>query len=166
MAAAPTSRNLLLACLLLAFSHAPASGERLNSKQWLHTHCKAYQDDYAPLINSYLSRYSYGIQVKDILRLSGPPGRWRLNVANVKPVIYIVNNTIHYVDRTLEHMEAGGRFSAGFSTYFSPVIKRCVLQTSLYTLQHLHCTALHCMQSGTLHQCQPEMHYSGICQRK
>lgn len=116
--------STLLVCFFAALICVPANGQRLNTKQWLHKHCKAYQEDYAPLINSYLSRYSYGIKVDDILGLTSPPGRSKSVVNDMRPVIYIVNNTIHYVDRKLENMEAGGRFSAGFSTYFSPVIRR------------------------------------------
>lgn len=105
--------------------------QQLNSKQWLHAHCKAYQEDYSPLINSYLSRYSYGISVDDVLGLTTPPGRSKSVIGNMRPVVYIVNNTLYYVDRKLAGMDAGGAFSAGFSTYFTPVIRRSV--TSLLT---------------------------------
>ena len=119
--------RLLALCLLLTIFSSRARGQRLNSKQWLHNHCKAYQEDYAPLISSYLSRYSYGINVDDVLGLTAPPGRSTSVVGDLRPVIFLVNNTIHYVDSKLASMEARGRFSAGFSTYFSPVIKRYAL---------------------------------------
>ena len=104
-----------------------ARGQQLNSKQWLHAHCKAYQEAYAALINSYLSSYSYWINVDDVLGLTSPPGRSKSVIGDMRPVVYIVNNTLHYVDRKLAGMDSGGAFSAGFSTYFTPVIRRSVI---------------------------------------
>ena len=114
----------LAVCVLLVLNCAVSEGQRLNSKQWLHKHCKAYQEDYTSLIHSYLLRYSYGIKVDEVLSMTSPPGRSKSITGDMRPVIYIVNNTLHYVDEKLAHREAAGGFSAGFSVYFSPVIKR------------------------------------------
>ena len=103
------------------------TGHKINSKQWLHDHCKQYQVDYAALIDSYLSRYSYGLKVDDILGLKSPSGRSTAVVDPIRPIVYIVNNTLHYVDGNLATMEAEGVFSAGFSYYFSPAITKYVL---------------------------------------
>ncbi len=100
------------------------NAQKLTSKQWLHHHCKAYQEDYTPLVSKLLSRYEGGINVADVLNLKVPLGRSAPGMDGARPVVYIVNNTLHYADKKLAIREGRGMFSAGFSVYFTPVIKR------------------------------------------
>ncbi|KAL0019622.1 hypothetical protein WJX77_004111 [Trebouxia sp. C0004] len=92
-------------------------------KQWLHSHCK-YQGDYATLVTRILSRYPGDINVADVLNLKVPPGTSAPVAGGARPVVYLVNNTLHYADNRMAISEGKGMFSAGFSTYFMPVIKR------------------------------------------
>ena len=101
-----------------------SSAQQLTSKQWLHNHCKAYQEDYAPLIRRLLSRYQGGISVADVLDSKLPHGRSEPTMDNARPIVYLVNNTLHYVDNKMAVRESKGTSSAGFSVYFMPVIKR------------------------------------------
>ena len=83
-----------------------------------------YQGDYAPLVTKLLSRYGGGIHVADVLNLKLPPGRSDPVAGGARPVVYLVNNTLHYADNRMAIREGKGMFSAGFSTYFMLVIKR------------------------------------------
>ena len=116
-----------LVCIVLLSRFGTA--QKLTSKQWLHSHCKAYQEDYAPLVIKFLSRYQGGINVADVLKLKVPPGRSAPVAGGARPVVYLVNNTLHYADNRMAIREGKGMFSAGFSTYFMPVIRR-------YSLAH------------------------------
>ncbi|KAL0041933.1 hypothetical protein WJX79_009402 [Trebouxia sp. C0005] len=80
--------------------------------------------DYAPLVTKLLSRYRGGINVADVLNLKVPPGRSAPVAGGARPVVYLVNNTLHYADNRMAIREGKGMFSAGFSTYFMPVIRR------------------------------------------
>ena len=111
-----------LVCMVLLSRLGTA--QKLTSKQWLHSHCKVYQGDYAPLVTKFLSRYRGGINVADVLNLKLPPGRSDPVAGGARPVVYLVNNTLHYADNRMAIREGKGMFSAGFSTYFMPVIKR------------------------------------------
>ena len=111
-----------LVCTVLLSKSGAA--QKLTSKQWLHYHCKAYQEDYAPLVSKLLSRYQGGINVADVLNLKVPLGRSAAVMDGAKPVVYLVNNTLHYADKKMAIREGRGMFSAGFSVYFTPVIKR------------------------------------------
>ena len=113
-------RGVFCAVLLSNFS----SAQKLNSKQWLHNHCKAYKADYAPLVRRLLSRYQGGIKVADVLNSKLPHGRSEPTMDNARPVVYLVNNTLHYADSKMAMRESRGLESAGFSVYFMPVIKR------------------------------------------
>ncbi|DBA98342.1 TPA: hypothetical protein ACH3X1_001258 [Trebouxia sp. C0004] len=95
--------------------------QKLTSKQWLHKHCKAYQEDYATIVHRLLSRYQGGINVADVLNLKAPQGS---ALEDARPVVYLVNNTLHYADSGMAIREAKGMLSAGFSMYHMPVIKR------------------------------------------
>ena len=66
----------------------------------------------------------------DVLNLKVPLGRSAPVMDGARPVVYIVNNSLHYADQNLAIREGRGMFSAGFSVYFMPVIKR-------YSLVHL-----------------------------
>ncbi len=90
-----------------------------------------YQGDYAPLVTKLLSRYRGGINVADVLNLKLPPGRSDPVAGGARPVVYLTNNTLHYADNKMAIRDGKGMFSAGFSTYFMPVIKR-------YNLVHHH----------------------------
>ena len=110
----------VLVCAVLLSNRS--SAQQLTSKQWLHNHCKAYQEDYAPLIRRLLSRYQGGIDVADVLDAKLPHGRSEPIMDNTRPIVYLVNNTLHYVDNKMAVRESTS--SAGFSVYFMPVIKR------------------------------------------
>jgi hypothetical protein len=125
-----------LVCIVLLSRFGTA--QKLTSKQWLHSHCKAYQEDYAPLVIKFLSRYQGGINVADVLNLKVPPGRSASVADGARPVVYLVNNTLHYADNRMAIREGKGMFSAGFSTYFMPVLKRC----SLVHHNQVHISAL------------------------
>ena len=114
-----------LGCIVLLSNFGVA--QKLTSKEWLHHHCKAYQEDYTPLVSKVLSRYEGGINVADVLNLKVPLGRSAHLMDGARPVVYIVNNTLHYADKKLAIREGRGIFSAGFSVYFMPVIKRYIL---------------------------------------
>lgn len=117
---------LLLSTLLVSTLCLSAVAQQPSSKQWLHNNCKAYEKDYAPLVTRYLSRYASGIHVSTVLELKPPQGRSHEMMEGARPVIYIVNNTLHYADRQMSLRQAQGMFSAGFTVYFMPVIERCV----------------------------------------
>ena len=104
-----------------------AMAQQPTSEEWTHDNCKAYEKDYAPLISKYLSRYTSGIHVSTVLGLKTPEGRSKQIVKGARPIIYIVNNTLHYADSQMSHRQAQGLSSAGFTVYFMPVIKRCVI---------------------------------------
>ena len=110
--------------LLISLAISPASAQKLTSKQWLHNHCKAYQADYAPLIQRYLSRYQGGIMVDDVLNLQLPDGKHDQYMDDARPVAYLVNNTFHYPDPKMAARESQGEFSAGFTAYFKPLMER------------------------------------------
>ena len=126
-----------LVCIVLLSKFGVA--QKLTSKQWLHNHCKAYQEDYAPLVSKLLSRYQGGIDVADVLNLKVPLGRSAPLMDGARPVVYLVNNTLHYADNKMAIREGRGMFSAGFSVYFTPVIKRySLVQAYLSVLCHVH----------------------------
>lgn len=111
--------------LVIVMLSTPTSAQKLTSKQWLHNHCKAYQEDYTPLVSRSLSRYQGGINVADVLNLQLPHGRSVPLMDGARPVVYLANNTLHYADSKMAIREGRGMFSAGFSVYFMPVIRRC-----------------------------------------
>ena len=76
-----------LVCIVLLSRFGTA--QKLTSKQWLHSHCKAYQEDYAPLVIKFLSRYQGGINVADVLNLKVPPGRSASVADGARPVVYL-----------------------------------------------------------------------------
>lgn len=131
-----------LVCIFLLSRFGNA--RKLTSKQWLHSHCKVYQADYAPLVTKLLSRYRGGINVADVLNLKVPPGRSAPVAGGARPVVYLVNNTLHYADNRMAIREGKGMFSAGFSTYFMPVIRRYSLaqhyKARVSALCHVMCT--------------------------
>ena len=86
-----------LVCIVLLSKFGVA--QKLTSKQWLHNHCKAYQEDYAPLVSKLLSRYQGGIDVADVLNLKVPLGRSAPLMDGARPVVYLVNNTLHYAEQ-------------------------------------------------------------------
>ena len=104
-----------------------STSHKLSSQDWLLQHCKPYRNDYAAIVSNYWSRYRHGLKVEDMLSLKGPSGRYQLvdGMLNVRPVVYVANNTMFYVDSKLGNMTEKGMASAGFSTYFQPVIDRC-----------------------------------------
>ena len=112
------------AWLLLSLAIPCTSAQKLTSKQWLHNHCKAYQADYAPLIDKALSRYQGGIKVEDILNLQLPAGRSDKYLDRARPVAFILNNTLHYADAKMAAKEEQGEFSAGFTAYFMPLMRK------------------------------------------
>ena len=126
-------RGVFCAVLLSNFS----SAQKLTSKQWLHNHCKTYEADYAPLVSRLLSRYQGGIKVADVLDSKLPLGTSDFLKDKARPVVYLVNNTLHYADKRMARRESQGMESAGFSVYFMPVIKRCsgvVFSVTMHTV--------------------------------
>ena len=115
---------MLAILLITTVSFQAASAQKLTSKQWLNSHCKAYQEDYGPLIHRYLSRYRGGIKTEDVLNLKMPGGRSVGTMDSARPVVYVVNNTLHFADERMAIREGRGAFSAGFTVYFMPVIRR------------------------------------------
>lgn len=115
-------------CLWLCISALclSAVAQQPTSKEWTNKHCKAYEKDYTPLIDKYLSRYTNGIHVSSVLGLKTPQGRSQQIMKGARPVVYIVNNTLHYADPQMSLRQAHGMFSAGFTVYFMPVIERYV----------------------------------------
>ena len=113
-------------CLWLLFSTLclSAVAEKPTSKEWMRSNCKAYEKDYAPLVSKYLSRYTSGIRVSTVLALGVPKGRSHNLMSGARPVVYIVNNTLHYADPQMSLRQAHRMLSAGFSAYFMPVIQR------------------------------------------
>ncbi|DBA91139.1 TPA: hypothetical protein ACH3X1_016098 [Trebouxia sp. C0004] len=118
-----------LVCIVLLSKFGAA--QKLTSKEWLLHHCKAYQEDYAPLVSRLLLRYQGGIDVADVLNLKVPLGRSAPLMDGARPVVYLVNNTLHYADEKMATREGRGMFSAGFSVYFMPVIKRLLDEMQL-----------------------------------
>ena len=112
----------VLVCAVLLSNRS--SAQKPTSKQWLHNHCKAYQEDYAPLVHRLLLRYQSGIKVAKVLDSKLPHGRSEPVMDNARPIVYLVNNTVHYADSKMAMRESRGLESAGFSVYFMPVIKR------------------------------------------
>lgn len=90
----------------------------------MRNNCQAYEKSYAPLVNKYLSRYTSGIQVSTVLGLGVPKGRSHNLMSGARPVVYIVNNTLHYADQKMSVRQSHRMWSAGFSAYFMPVIQR------------------------------------------
>ena len=119
-----------LALVYIATFCTDVLAQKLTSKQWLHSHCKAYKADYTPLISRFLLRYQAGIRVEDVLHLQHPPGRSAQKGHGARPVVYLVNNTLHYADNQLATMIDEGHWFAGFSAYFMPVITRCIPSTN------------------------------------
>ena len=145
-----------LVCIVLLSRFGTA--QKLTSKQWLHSHCKMYQGDYAPLVTKLLSRYGGGIHVADVLNLKLPPGRSDPVAGGARPVVYLVNNTLHYADNRMAIREGKGMFSAGFSTYFMPVIKRYSLvnchSAHASALCHVMCTPRQLERSMLMQNCR------------
>lgn len=97
-----------------------AVAKQPTSKEWMGNNCKAYEKDYALLVNKYVSRYTSGIQVSTVLGLRIPKGRSHHLMGGARPIVYIVNNTLHYVDPTMPDRQANHLWSAGFSSTSCP----------------------------------------------
>ncbi|KAL3131216.1 hypothetical protein ABBQ38_000515 [Trebouxia sp. C0009 RCD-2024] len=97
----------------------------------MRNNCQAYEKSYAPLVNKYLSRYTSGIQVSTVLGLGVPKGRSHNLMSGARPVVYIVNNTLHYADQKMSVRQSHRMWSAGFSAYFMPVIQRLLQDMQL-----------------------------------
>lgn len=119
-----TSKSCLWLCISALCVSAVA--QQPTSKEWINDHCKAYEKDYTPVITKYISRYTTGIHVSTVLGLKAPQGRSQQIMEGARPVVYIVNNTLHYADPQMSLRQAHGMFSAGFTVYFMPVIERYV----------------------------------------